>query len=197
MPRLIALGLIIFLPACGSHPDRTAWLTGSQHNAEALAGARAAEVLESTCGGVYYCPQAQVRLERIGSSVAVQCSGHETAAWQFTLLGSDKPNAFALPTNRVYLTRGLYCRIGQDDALLAAAIAHEMAHIHARDCFKPECCSPEESLAREQHADFQATQYLRDSGYAADSLPRLLRLIEDAQPAGWADARVRYITSAN
>lgn len=193
MPRMFALA-VLALSICGcSQSAQTAWLTGNQQTAEALAGARAAAALEDSCGGVAASPAAHARLERVGSRVA---RGPSTSApWQFRLLCSDKPNAFALPANRVYLTRGLYDRIGNDDALLAAAIAHEMAHLQARDCFKPSCRSPEEGLGREQSADRQAVAYLREAGYPADSLPRLLQLIADVQPDGWAGARVRYIHS--
>ncbi len=196
MPRFFALGLVIFSVGCRSNPGQTAWLTGSQRDAEALAGARAAAALESGAGGIYHSPEGEDRLQRVGLAVAPHGSRDSAGSWQFVLLGSDKPNAFALPPQRIYITRGLYERIGPDDALLAAALAHEMAHIHLRDCFKPECRSAAESLDREKTADRLAGEYLSRSGFPSDTLPSLLRLIADVQPKGWADARVRYIRSA-
>lgn len=195
MSRLVACCLVIGPLCCCSRSDETAWSNRFQRHAEALAGARAAAELESTCGGIYLCPEAQARLDRVGSIVAGCCDPHGKQTWQFQLLGSSDPNAYSLPLNRIYLTRGLYERIGNDDALLAAAIAHEMAHIHYRDSFKPECHSPEATLARESTADGQALEYLRQSEYPAESLCRLLLLIADAQPEGWARARITYLAS--
>ena len=191
------LVVLVATLGCRSQPGSSSWTAAWQQNAEALAGARAAAELESTHGGIFCCPERQARLERIGSEVAVHSELHEPGMWHFRLLGSDTPNAFALPTRRIYLTRGLYERIGDDDALIAAAVAHEIAHLQRRDCFKPDCASADERLGREHAADLIAVELLRRASYPPESLSRLLRLIDDVQPHGWAEARVRYIDQAS
>jgi predicted Zn-dependent protease len=196
MPRLLVLIVLGCLAGCRATSETAAWLTTLDRDAEALAGARAAVTLESTAGGIYRCSDAERRLARVGEVLAVHCSATSNGAWQFHLLGSDNPNAFALPVNRIYLTRGLYQRIGEDDSLLAAAVAHEMAHLQNRDNFKPPSRSPHESLHREQAADRLAAEYLQKAGYDVESLPRLLLLIADVQPDGWAETRVRYLCAS-
>jgi Zn-dependent protease with chaperone function len=49
----------------------------------------------------------------------------------FKVLASDDANAFALPGGFIYVTRGLIEAV-QDEAELAAALAHEIGHIAAR-----------------------------------------------------------------
>ena len=51
--------------------------------------------------------------------------------YKLTVLNSPSINAFALPSRRLYVTRGLLA-LANDDAEIAAVIAHEMAHVSAR-----------------------------------------------------------------
>jgi len=191
IPALFMGGLCCCVP--GEHHAST---HGLVRQAEALAGARAAATLESTYGGLYHCSEAQCRVERIAARLAACEHAGDAEQYHIKLLATDALNAFALPTNRIYLTSGLYHRIGQDDGLIAAAIAHEMAHIKNRDSFKPECRTSCESLDRERAADQLATQYLEGAGFDPQSLTRLLTLIADVQPEGWAETRVRYLCAA-
>ena len=54
--------------------------------------------------------------------------GHK---WTFMLLSSDEPNAFSLPGGQVAVYDALFKHI-DNEAELAAVIAHEMAHVIAR-----------------------------------------------------------------
>ena len=90
------------------------------------------------------------------------------------------------------MTRGLYRQLPTDE-LLAAVIAHEMAHIVARDHFKPSCATPGEALDRETAADRMGVAYLRAADIPPESMIRLIRRIRAAQPLGWADSRVDSI----
>lgn len=51
--------------------------------------------------------------------------------WRFTVIDSDIVNAFALPGGFVYVTRGLIA-LAEDEAELAAVMAHEIGHVTAR-----------------------------------------------------------------
>jgi len=56
------------------------------------------------------------------------------ANWEFVVFEDSSPNAFALPGGKVGIHSGLF-KITQNDAGLAAVLAHEIAHItrnHAR-----------------------------------------------------------------
>jgi predicted Zn-dependent protease len=124
--------------------------------------------------------------ERIARSAA-------TSLPECRILASRQVNAFSLPGGLIYVTQGLYARIQSDEALLAAAIAHELAHIEHKDSLKPACGSEQESLHREIAADVSGAQYLREAGYSPEDLVRLLQSTADVQPAGWAEARVQQL----
>ncbi len=163
--------------------------------AEALAGRRAAASLEQRFGGLLQDAQAESRMLRLaGELMPPQQAGQER--WQPRLLASDAINAFSLPGGRIYLTAGLYRRLGDDDELLAAVLAHEMAHILARDSFKPCASSSQEALSREIEADLAAADRLERSGRGREALQRLLLSIADHQPPGWARTRAEAIRGA-
>ena len=60
--------------------------------------------------------------------------------YKFTILDSDEVNAFSHPGGYVYLTRGLFDLIGEDeDYALQFAVGHEIAHVdlgHAIKCLQ-------------------------------------------------------------
>lgn len=190
MPRFVVWPLLLLLAGCQGPDANLVTLVAFDQQAEALAGARAALVLVSDQGGLSRCPEACGRLERVGTNLVQRLALKDGPRWRFALLCSEKPNAFSLPVRRVYLTRGLYRRIGSDDTLLAAAIAHEMAHLEHDDCTKPPAACRREALRRETAADALAVEYLKRAGYPADSMARLLALVRDLQPADWYDARL-------
>ncbi len=154
--------------------------------AAALAGRRAAPALIERCGGLERDPVALARMERIGARL--DRSGEQ--AWTYHLLASDQINAFSLPGGLIYITRGLYERIGTSDQVLAAVLAHEMAHVHHGDSLKPRCGSRHSALNREREADRVGMHILAESGYPAESMVHLLRLIADQQSEHFAKARL-------
>src|SRR5918994_6740609 len=52
-------------------------------------------------------------------------------SYRVTILNSPVVNAFALPSGRLYVTRGLLA-LANDSAELAAVLAHEIAHVTLR-----------------------------------------------------------------
>jgi len=57
--------------------------------------------------------------------------------YKFTILDSDEVNAFSHPGGYVYLTRGLFGLIGEDeDYALQFAVGHEIAHVDLRHAIK-------------------------------------------------------------
>jgi len=155
--------------------------------AEALAGAHAAETLETRFGGVVDDPAAESRMARIGYQLYGRGALRPNAA-SYRILASDDLNALSLPGPRIYLTRRLYLLLTDDD-LLAAVLAHELAHVEARDHFKERGIDAMEALQRELDADARAVGILRAAGMRASALPDALALVEDALPPGWAEER--------
>ncbi|MCG6122208.1 MAG: M48 family metalloprotease [Microvirga sp.] len=86
--------------------------------------------LVSAFGGEYRAPSAQAYLERIVASLT-PATDRPDERFSVTLLDSPAVNAFALPNGRLYVTRGLLA-LANDDAELAAVMAHEIAHVTLR-----------------------------------------------------------------
>ncbi|MBN1490144.1 MAG: M48 family metallopeptidase [Phycisphaerae bacterium] len=187
--------LLLLALGCAQNSAGLTWSSGLLSlEAEALAGQRAAPAVEGRHGGVDDDPVATQRLTRIGTSLA-PCATNGPKTWRFCLLASDKVNALALPGGLVYVTRGLYERIGRSDALLAAAIAHEMGHVIHKDGLKPRCGTVDEAIDRETRADRYGARLLVAAGYPSHAMAELLELTRDVHPAGWVDIRVQNLPS--
>ena len=193
MCRGALTALLLLVAGCtGLEPSGPGMLS---REAEALAGQRAAPRLERQFGGTYDDPAITARLAVIGKRLALE-PRPESCQWRFWLLASDEVNAFSLPGGLIYVTRGLCQRMGDDDDLLAAAVAHEMSHVLSRDGLKPAAGSVEESFDREVQADSGAATLLRVGGYDPKGLVRLMALTKDVQPTGWAQARAEKLNEA-
>jgi predicted Zn-dependent protease len=73
------------------------------------------------------------RLEEIGGRIAA-VSDRQDLAYKFYMIEDDTLNAFTIPGGHVYIHRGLYDKL--DDNELAAVIAHEIGHVAARHIVK-------------------------------------------------------------
>jgi len=195
MLRYLLLALTFCAAGCQQNAIRPIFFVDGSVDAEALACRRAAALLESNYGGLEPCAAAESRMQRVAMTLARGAGAQPAEMWYFYLLASPRPNAFSLPGNRVYVTCGLYEQIGDDDALLAAALAHEMAHIQRRDSLKPACRDTRESLEREMAADAIGVSFLRRAGMPPESMARLLNLVAHAQPRGWAQQRIDSLSS--
>ena len=186
MRRACLLVILLGLAGCQG-PTLSAWsLSGA--SAEALAGARAAPAVEARYGGVLRDASAEARLETIGRRLTTGTS--ETCDdYQYRLLRADRPNAVSLPGGRIYLSRGLYDRL-TSDAEIAAVLAHEIAHLVAKDHFKPRCATAEDALDREMSADAHAVAFLRSAGVDPSGLLAAIQLVADVQPTAWSDTRI-------
>ncbi len=84
----------------------------------------------SLFGGEYH----DARVERYLNDVLVKLANageHPNEPYKVTILNSPVVNAFALPPNNLYVTRGLLA-LADDASEVAAVMAHEIAHITAR-----------------------------------------------------------------
>jgi predicted Zn-dependent protease len=81
-------------------------------------------------GGEYRAPQVKAILDEIVARLAKAGDG-QIGTYEITILNSPIVNAFALPTGRLYVTRGLLA-LANDTAEIASVMAHEIAHVTAR-----------------------------------------------------------------
>lgn len=89
-------------------------------------GKEAAPQFEEEFGGAVQDQMLQNYVSRIGQSVA-QVSNRDMP-YEFTLVRSETPNAFALPGGKIFLTAGLM-NLMNNERELAAVLAHEVAHV--------------------------------------------------------------------
>lgn len=81
-------------------------------------------------GGEYSSSTARSQLESILARL-VAASDEPSQSYRVTILNSPSPNAFALQSGDVFVTRGLLA-LADDPSEIAAVMAHELAHITAR-----------------------------------------------------------------
>lgn len=86
--------------------------------------------LVASFGGEYKAPSA-LRLVSDVTDRLVKATERPDETYAVTLLDSPVVNAFALPTGRIYVTRGLLA-LADDTSELAAVLAHEIAHVTLR-----------------------------------------------------------------
>jgi predicted Zn-dependent protease len=75
----------------------------------------------------------QLYVNEVGRTVARKSSRPDTfRGYHFAVLESPEPNAFACPGGIILITRGMLKLCGNEDEV-AAALAHEVAHVAHRD----------------------------------------------------------------
>ena len=73
------------------------------------------------------------RLEAIGKKIAAT-SDRQDLEYKFYVIEDNALNAFTIPGGHVYIFRGLYDKLDDDE--LAAVMAHEIGHVAARHIVK-------------------------------------------------------------
>jgi predicted Zn-dependent protease len=158
--------------------------------------------IEQLVGPLYRSPELQAMVGRVGQRL-VSRSGLP-GSYRFHVLDQPAPNAHAIPSGYVFVTRGLLALM-DDEAELAAAMGHELGHIIERHAAQRErerrgvmdaavdaamksgSVSIGRSVARdglvklrrysrdqELEADRAGVSYLIKAGYRADAMVSLI-----------------------
>ncbi|NOR79287.1 MAG: M48 family metalloprotease [Methyloprofundus sp.] len=80
--------------------------------------------------GLFEDPALLKYVQSIGDRLA-SYSPYQEISYQFQIVDSEEPNAFALPGGYVYVSRGLLVLLNSEDEL-AGVIGHEIGHVAAR-----------------------------------------------------------------
>ena len=118
-----------------------------------LAGCRFAS---TTCQRRADDTRQQAVLHRVGQMLAC-ASGQPSFTWTFEVKDSPVENAYSLPEDRIVIYDGMM-KLFENEAELAAVVAHEMWHIIAGHRGKP---SPE----MEESADAKGLMLMAETGY--------------------------------
>ena len=98
-----------------------------------IGGAVAVDIVARN-GGLLRDETITHRVAIIGKSLSYYCARPELN-FRFGVLNSDRINAYSAPGGYVFITRGLYDAL-PDDQQLAAVLAHEISHITKRHALK-------------------------------------------------------------
>lgn len=158
-----------------------------------------------------HVPSARVQEVFVRLVRAQDSHGDDGLHWQLAGYGSEAINAHAMHRGTVVISRGLDAP-GLQEPLIAAALAHEMAHVVLRHGLQQACIALQVAQARampqvwpsnedpghrvralmhthELQADALAVQGLRRAGYPPHSMSNLLRFLATRQsPAARASA---------
>jgi len=95
---------------------------------EIALGEEAAPKFEEEFGGRVPNEELQEYIRMVGAKLAA--SSDREMPYEYTLVASDIPNAFALPGGKIFITAGLM-RLMKNEQQLAAVLGHETAHVAA------------------------------------------------------------------
>lgn len=118
---LLALGLVLGVAACTTVGSTLFGSTLEKHSQEM------AKQLEES-GALVDDPELTSYLTQIGSRLVAQAESSPVASFHFAIIDMDAPNAFAIPSGHVYISRGLLAILNTEDEL-AGILGHEVAHV--------------------------------------------------------------------
>ena len=111
-------------PVSGSHEIVLLSVEGEKE-----IGAENAEAIKKEMG-LFEAPALLEYVQAIGERLAMH-SPYREVSYQFQIVDTEEPNAFALPGGYVYVSRGLLVLVNSEDEL-AGVIGHEIGHVAAR-----------------------------------------------------------------
>ena len=131
IPFLI-LALSIFLSACSVNP-----VTGEKQiifaslSEEVKIGKEQYKPSQQSQGGQYLLdPKLSAYINKVGQTLAA-VSDQPGLPYEFVVLNNSVPNAWALPSGKIAINRGLLTKL-TNEAQLAAVLSHEIVHAAAR-----------------------------------------------------------------
>ncbi len=97
---------------------------------EIAMGTEAAPKFEDEFGGKVPSSRVQSYVRDLGIKLSA-VSDRPELPWDFTVVNSSTPNAFALPGGKIFVTAGLF-KSFTNERQLSAVLAHEISHVCAK-----------------------------------------------------------------
>lgn len=130
--RLFILLLFVTSSACSVNP-----VTGEQNlllpskSEDIQIGNEQYKPTQQSQGGQYTLdPELSAYVTQVGQKLA-KVSDQPSLPYEFVILNNSVPNAWALPSGKIAINRGLLTRLN-NEAQLAAVLSHEIVHAAAR-----------------------------------------------------------------
>lgn len=162
----VAVGFAALLVAACASLDASApgFMAGNDTDRrEARIGAKENPKVLAAFGGEYANGRLTSYIGTVTGRLAQNAASGQNG-YKVTLLNSPTINAFSLPGGYIYVTRGLLA-LANNEAELAAVIAHEMAHIDSRHALQREQQAVSASVVGKVIADMSG-----DRGRNAEAL---------------------------
>lgn len=125
------LALMLVLAGCSVNPvtgEKQLSLIGEGQ--ELAMGAEQYTPTQQTQGGQFYIdPELSLYVREVGQKLA-RVSDRPDLPYEFVVLNSSVPNAWALPGGKIAINRGLLSKL-EDEAQLASVLGHEIVHAAA------------------------------------------------------------------
>jgi len=127
-----ATALVVLTSGCATNPvTGESQLSLIGENEERQLGQENYTPTIQTQGGRFYLdPELTVYVQEVGNKMA-QVSDRPDLPYEFAVLNSSVPNAWALPGGKIAINRGLLVKL-EDEAQLASVLGHEIVHAAAR-----------------------------------------------------------------
>lgn len=133
--RLSSLAVLALgLGSCCSDPiDGSSYfcLGDMSLDEEVSLGSGYAPIIDAQYDGVYADPQAAQYLGGLIKEMASHSVYSGQLEWNFTILNTSIPNAFAVPGGYVYITRGLLAAM-ETEGQFISVMGHELGHVEHR-----------------------------------------------------------------
>lgn len=134
--RSVSTFLVILLTACSVNPvtgERELVIISEQQ--EYAIGQEQYKPAQQSQGGLYVLdPELTIYMRQVGAKLA-KVSDRPDLPYEFVILNNSVPNAWALPSGKIAVNRGLLLEL-EDEAQLAAVVGHEIVHAAARHSAK-------------------------------------------------------------
>jgi len=126
------MALMLLFTGCSVNPvtgEKQLSLIGESQ--ELAMGAEQYTPTQQTQGGQFYIdPELTLYVREVGNKLA-RVSDRPDLPYEFVVLNSGVPNAWALPGGKIAVNRGLLTEL-EDEAQLASVLGHEIVHAAAR-----------------------------------------------------------------
>jgi predicted Zn-dependent protease len=132
MKRILQILVTLSLAACAVNPvtgERNLQFYGSDW--ENNVGAQMYSPMKQSQGGEFILdPGLEEYLGEVGQRIATNARRREELDFQFSIINSSIPNAWALPGGKIAINRGMLVEL-ETEAELAAVLGHEIVHADA------------------------------------------------------------------